>query len=122
MGWMTWLLWLLVLAPLIYVLVGTGLIALGVALKQGGHRSSRFVFAAGAGGYVGGLTCLLAFAVDEDAGRMAFSISFFLLTAAWVIGALIAAGRTKGTDAGPAPSDRATSPLRGSAATPGGAG
>lgn len=122
MGWTTWVLWVLVLAPLIYVLLGTGLIALGVALKGAGHRSSRFVFAAGAGGYVGGLTCLLAFAVDEDAGRMAFTIAFVLLTAVWVIGALIAAARTKGTDAGSAPSDRATSALRGSAARPGAAG
>lgn len=90
--------WMLLLSPVIFVLMGTGFIGAGVWLKRGGSAWARFVFAAGAGAYVGGITCLLAWAVDEDAGRMMFVGAFFALTLAWVIGCLLAAARAHSAD------------------------
>ena len=111
MTW-TWLQWVLLLAPVIFVVIGTGLIALGISLKRGGSGAARVVFPAGVGAYIGGITSLFAWAVDGDAGRMAYVTAFFVLTIAWVSGCLIAAARTwKGTDAAAsAPFDMPTQP------------
>lgn len=90
------MMWMLLLSPIIFVLMGSALIGVGVWLKRGGSPSARFVFPAGAGAYVGGITCLLAWAVDEEAGRMLFVTAFFALTLAWVAGCLVLAALEKG--------------------------
>jgi hypothetical protein len=91
----TWLFWPLFLAPLIFVLLGTGLIAYAVALKRGGYVAAGYVFRAGAGAYVGGLVCFLAWAVDGDAGRTAYVVTFFVSTLVWIVAYLVAASRAQ---------------------------